>query len=235
MARGRMIDKRISRSKKLGKVSDKAKVLYFMLYPHLDCEGRIAFDDLEDLKDEIMPKFKNWSFRKIADGLNELADIELIQLYPDNKKIAMEFDKFEEFQTGMKKDREAPSKISSYGVAQDNSGVFRITPSLSLKKYKEGKKEGISFSFEKKKFLNITDEDIKGWSEAYPKCDIKLCLLQMGEWLLSDPKRKKSNYRRFITNWLKKEQDQGGTKGSKEDWKKKRDDEAKKIEESEDA
>ena len=145
MARGRMIDKRVGKSKKLGKASDKAKVLWFMIYPHLDVAGRIAFDDLDDLRVEIIPYFKNWPLKKIADSLNELADIDLIWLYPNDNKIAMEFKKFENFQIGLRKDREAPSEISPPGESPENSGSFRISPALRLRlklNIKEGRKEG---------------------------------------------------------------------------------------------
>ncbi len=125
-----MIDKRVGMSKKLGKVSDKAARLYFMIYPHLDKKGRIAFDDLGDLKVEIIP-WLNWSIKKIGDSLNELADVGLIELYPNDDKIAMQFDKFEDFQT-IREDREAASKIESPGITLEDSGVFRITPLLSL-------------------------------------------------------------------------------------------------------
>jgi len=141
MARGRMIDKRVSMSKKLGKISDESKVLWFMILPHIDREGRIAFDDLEDLKDEIIPKFKDWELKKIADCLNELADIKLIRLYPNGENIAIQYERFEDFQTGLRKDREAPSKIKS--PTSVDSGVFRISPALRLNKgnIKEGRKE----------------------------------------------------------------------------------------------
>jgi len=143
MARGRMIDKRVSNSKKLGRVSDKGKVLWFMLYPHLDREGRIAFDDLEDLQDEILPRFKDWTLQDIAASINEIADVELIGLYSDKNKIAMDFKKFEDFQVGLRKDREAKSVIAA-PKNPENSGVLRITPALSLSiiKRKEGRKEG---------------------------------------------------------------------------------------------
>ena len=135
-----MIDKRISMSKKLGKVHDKARVLYFMIYPHLDREGRIKFEDVEDLKDEVIPKFKDWAFKKIAEALNELADVELIVLYPNGKDIAMQFTRFEDFQSGLRKDREAESIVPEH---PESSGVYRITPalSLSIRKLKEGRKE----------------------------------------------------------------------------------------------
>ena len=36
----------------------------------------------------------------------------------------------------------------------------------------------------------------------------------MREWLLANPSKKKKNYRRFITNWLTRTQDKGGSKKS---------------------
>jgi len=124
-----MIDKRVGNSKKLGKVSDKAARIYFMVYPHLDSAGRIAFDDLDDLKIEIIPYLKGWGLWKIATSLDELADIGLITLYPNKGKIAMQFERFGDFQT-IRKDREAASKINAPGVAPAGSGVLRLTPAL---------------------------------------------------------------------------------------------------------
>jgi len=73
----------------------------------------------------------------------------------------------------------------------------------------------ITFNFEKRKWENITDEDKKGWKKAYPACDITIELAKMADWLLSNPKKRKKNYRSFITNWLSRQQDRGGTKVGK--------------------
>lgn len=52
------------------------------------------------------------------------------------------------------------------------------------------------------------------WDElakAYPACDIRRQFLAMEQWLKSNPaKAHKSNWRRFVTNWLQREQDRGG-------------------------
>jgi hypothetical protein len=40
----------------------------------------------------------------------------------------------------------------------------------------------------------------------YPNVDIVHELGMMDDWLDSNPRRRKKNYRRFITNWLKAEQ-----------------------------
>lgn len=71
----------------------------------------------------------------------------------------------------------------------------------------------INFSYEKKIWENITDEDKELWAKAYPACNIRAELLKMAVWLLADKTRKKIQYKRFITGWLSRSQDSGGTKG----------------------
>jgi len=57
----------------------------------------------------------------------------------------------------------------------------------------------------------VSDELRSELHEAYPACDLDRQLRQMTLWLKSNPQRaKKSNWLRFINNWLKKEQDRGG-------------------------
>lgn len=216
MARGRMIDRRISKSKKLAALkSDRSRVLYFMIYPHLDCEGRYSADP-EEVKEDCCPKLK-YSFQKIAESIIDLANVGLLVLYEDeDENPYIEFTKFEPFQHGMRKDREAPSSILSSQDVQTNSG---LTPSLylrlSLSLRKEGKKEEIYFDFKERKFFNIKDEDKEGWKDAYPACKIVMELKKMREWLLANPEKRKKNYRRFIVNWLIRTQEKGGTREGK--------------------
>ena len=61
----------------------------------------------------------------------------------------------------------------------------------------------------------MTENDIAAWAKAYPACDIKAELLRSAEWLKANPTKTKSNYRRFITNWLNRTQDRGGSKTAK--------------------
>lgn len=68
----------------------------------------------------------------------------------------------------------------------------------------------INFNFEKEIWENITDKDKEGWRKAYPACDIDIEIAQIREWFISNPSRKKQNYRRCITNWLTKSQERGG-------------------------
>jgi len=70
----------------------------------------------------------------------------------------------------------------------------------------------ISFSIEERRWEEISALDMESWAKAYPACDINTELAKAGEWIIANPaKGKKSNYRRFIVNWLSRSQDRGGT------------------------
>jgi len=62
-------------------------------------------------------------------------------------------------------------------------------------------------------FAGVTDLDREAWRQAYPACDIDRQLAAMHEWLRSNPeKAHKKRWRRFVTNWLSRQQERGGDK-----------------------
>ncbi len=207
-----MIDKRISKSKKLAALKhDRSRVLYFIIYPHLDVEGKFTGDP-EEIKEDCCPKLR-YSIRRIAESIIELANEELLILYELNKRPYIKYTKFEDFQTGIRKDKEAPSRIPDPVRTKDGpTPSLYLSLSLKLRKVKEGSKtDAILFDFENREWLNIKIEDKSGWLAAYPACDIEIELYKMREWLLANPDKRKKNYRRFIVNWLTRTQDKGGS------------------------
>ena len=63
-----------------------------------------------------------------------------------------------------------------------------------------------------KTFHAVTEEDVSKYRELYPAVNVEQELRNMYGWLDSNPKRLKTRggIRRFITNWLSKEQNGGG-------------------------
>lgn len=61
--------------------------------------------------------------------------------------------------------------------------------------------------------FEISQEDIDLWAGLYPAVDVMQDLRSMKGWLLSNPKKKKTKggIKRFITNWLSKSQNSGGS------------------------
>lgn len=218
MARGRMIDKRISKSEKFAALKfDRSRILYFMILPHLDVDGRFSGDPKE-IKEDCCPRLK-YSIRQVAQVLIDLDRVNLLNLYEIDGKAYIEYTKYEDFQIGLHRDREAPSRIPAFsGLSPELAGVTpSLILSLSLRKFKEGRKESkedVAFDFQRGEFLFISEKDKEIWQKAFPACDIQICLHQMAAWLLANPDKTKKNYKRFIVNWLTKEQQRGGTKGT---------------------
>ena len=54
---------------------------------------------------------------------------------------------------------------------------------------------------------NISADDIKQWEVAYPNAHVAQQIEAMNQWLISNPsKAKKKLWRKFITNWLARQQ-----------------------------
>lgn len=108
MPEGRMLQRRISESKKLGALnSDAARLLYTWLIPWLDCEGRHSADpDL--IKGSVLPKCRDWDIEKVTANLYALNDAGLLQLYKSNGETWLQLSRTIQ---KINKEREAPSKI----------------------------------------------------------------------------------------------------------------------------
>jgi hypothetical protein len=95
-----------------------------------------------------------------------------------------------------------------YDMASQKGDALSVSVSVL------SKSSSLSFNKNLKVWEGITEKDRAGWGEAYPACDIDIELAKMREWILANgAKGKKSNYRRFITNWLSRTQDRGGSGG----------------------
>jgi hypothetical protein len=61
-------------------------------------------------------------------------------------------------------------------------------------------------------WAGITDADRQGWAVAYPAAVVTQELAKAEEWLRAHPSRAvRKNWRKFLTGWLSRCQDKGGT------------------------
>jgi hypothetical protein len=70
----------------------------------------------------------------------------------------------------------------------------------------------IRLNIEEQEWENITKKDLQKWRQAYPACDVGIELARAAQHIISNPEKRKKNWRRYITNWLSRQQDWGGTK-----------------------
>jgi hypothetical protein len=213
-----MLNKAIILSKKINAVSEGAENLYYRLLVNADDFGRFRAE-AEIIKGQI------YTLRKINVGqitgrLQELTKIGLIRLYKVDGETYLEITKFEEhqkFRSDIPKKREYPAPVTYLGQLDTARNVTERAETGSPCERNSNKNRNKSLLYNKnlKEWEGITVEDKKGWREAYPACNIELELKRMIEWIISNPEKgKKSNWRRFITGWLMRQQDRGGTKGA---------------------
>jgi len=73
-----------------------------------------------------------------------------------------------------------------------------LTPSVPSEKISLG---------EDGKWAGIPEKLSSSWSEAYPAVNVPAELAKAAAWIIANPKNRKSNYARFLTNWLGRAQD----------------------------
>lgn len=105
---------------------------------------------------------------------------------------------------------DTPSHLNLNSNLKAKSNTVSASTPLQLPKRKPAL--SVQFNFSTRLWENIPDEKVKEWSEAFPACKVERELTKMAEWLEANPTKRKSNYARFIFNWLTKSQDRGGTK-----------------------
>lgn len=111
MARGRMLSQTVATDKKLNELSVEAELLYLKAIPHLDRDGLIMGDPTL-LWAQVCPRRSDLMPRMIG-IIEELLSSGLVIAYEDNDDTVLFFPGFTKNQTGMRYDREAPSRFGA--------------------------------------------------------------------------------------------------------------------------
>jgi|GEM_PF-4877675 len=106
------------------------------------------------------------------------------------------------------------TKITSENTTENTTDIYKQTKNSSKEKNINIKDSSLKSKSSSKKIYynavsgtleNISEEDIRKWSEAFPGVDVKLQIKRMEVWLEANPKKRKKNYKKFIVNWLGRE------------------------------
>lgn len=74
-------------------------------------------------------------------------------------------------------------------------------------------RKGITFDYEAGHFQQVPMDLVEKWQQAYPAVDVLSELRRMEAWASANPVNRKSNWQRFIVNWLTRAQDRAGRAG----------------------
>lgn len=100
-------------------------------------------------------------------------------------------------------------------VAPHTAPPYPAEPTqVSIEGKQELKEEGetrapakVTFDWQTGAFTGLADEHFDRWRKAFPAVDVRASVLRAAAWLAANPANRKSNYLRFLTNWLTREQD----------------------------
>ena len=199
MAEGRMLKKEISDSKKLGRLpSDRPRVLYLMMLPHLDVKGRL-YADPKKIKGQIVTMLP-YSTAAIQKALEQLHEVGLIVLYLINGDQHLEYTRFSDFQS-LNPKREAETKI--LGPTPENSCGLKRTPlkdKLSKDKLSKDKKKEKYLTF-----VFLSKEEHKKLVQRFGETTTSKLIDDL-DYYISNNKKGKDPYTdhyRTICRWAK--------------------------------
>lgn len=147
MAKGRMLQNRISKSQKLSSLSnDTVRLLYTWMLSHLDINGNFYADPV--MVNNLVFTRLGHPPRVIASALDELEKVGLIQRYQCNGDIYLNYPDFEEKQPRLYPEREGNPDIPklTHELLMNNTEVTQ--PQIKLKEIKLKEKKCSREGFE---------------------------------------------------------------------------------------
>lgn len=222
----RVIKESIRTSKSVNALNDFEFRLWLYLITYVDDYGRGSADP-ELLRGLVFPRRKGVTEKQIQTALDSLANTGMVILYEYDGEPFFYFPnwgKHQRIQTKHSKfpdpgDCDAsqlvtvghgepplesnPSRIQSESKKNINSTELPSAPPVLTLLLNDGSE------------FEIREQDVAEWQEAFPNVDVMQQLRSMKLWCRDNPKKRKtkSGIRRFITNWLDREQNRGGDRG----------------------
>ena len=239
MARIRSIKPQFWTSEQVAECSPNARLLFIGLWNFCDDYG-IHPASVKRLKMEIYPSddFHSEDIRRmigelLANGLIEEYEIDGAQYWrvtgwdkhqkPDTKtglypmpdgnvggKIRRQNAEEPKPVRRTVAERSPPEKEKEKEKEKENTSAPNDSANLPAPEKPEAKKHAVEF--DGSSFSGINGfADV--WRKAYPAVDLNIEISKAAAWLAANPKNRKSNYARFLTNWLARAQDRAPAQG----------------------
>lgn len=224
----RIIKESIRTSKSINQLTDFQFRLWTYLITYVDDYGRGSADP-ELLKGFVFPRRKGVTESNIKAGLTDLACAGLINLYEVDGESYLCFPTWAKHQRIQQKRSKFPAPDDGQRISTVCHGDIppesnpnpnpNPNPNMNPKNVcaeQSSTPPVIELPLNDGTMYPISQEQSQEWAGLYPAVDVIQQLRQMRGWLDSNPTRRKTKrgVSRFITNWLSREQDKGGSRPS---------------------
>ena len=219
----RVIKESIRTSKKVNALSDFEFRLWLYLITYVDDYGRGSADP-ELIKNLVFPRRKGITEQQIQKGLDSLANTGMVILYEYDEEPFLYFPNWDKHQRIQSKKSKFPDPKE--GMLSQNSTVThgdsppraRVLNPIQSNTNPNNSTElpsappVLTLTLNDGSEYGISQADIDEWRTTFPNVDVMQQLQAMKLWCKDNPKRRKTKkgVRRFVSNWLDREQNRGG-------------------------
>jgi len=194
--------------------------------------GKLLNEKGNPASDEELAFILRTTEKKIAFALKILCSpsVKWLNISPNEKKsVTTSFQEFQEFQERKNqkhiKDGDIKTALarSKTKILKENSQEIPEIPGIPGKSgvflnstQHNTTQHSVRFDYENRTLTGLTDQDYTEWIEAFPAVDVRREIKSACQWLVDNPTKRKKQVRRFLTNWLRRQQERGGSKNKQQ-------------------
>lgn len=206
----RLLSGRLHISNSIRRLSPLEEIVFIHLVLSCDDYGRF-YGDPEILKGHMFPG-RGITAKQIIDSLAKLEGEDMIVRYSAEGLEYIQLVNWTKYQKPRAKESKYPSPPPDCDTSQHGKSD---KPKKEAVTSKDDTPEFVSIPLNDGTSFSVTESAVNRYEQLYPSVDVRQELRNMVGWSEANPtKRKtKNGIARFITSWLSRKQDSGGTKG----------------------
>lgn len=207
----RLLKEGITDSPKIDRLTPEEEVFFYRLLVIADDYGRIDARPAV-LRARCFPLKESLTVHKIESWLLALQRADLLHRYQVGSEVFAEIANWEQ---RVRSKGRYPQPTGTCWLSLDGqlSDISQSIDSKTATYDRLGKGKGLglgatlAIAFDGTQFTGIDSKKLELWQKAYPAIDLQTETAKAAVWLVANPKNRKSNYERFLTNWFVKSQD----------------------------
>lgn len=219
MARIRTIKPEFQQSESMGRVSRDARLLFILLWPICDDEGRTRANPR--MLSSLLFPYDDDAQVKIVEWLFELEREKCVRLYSISGNAYLQIENWKSHQ---RIDKAFPSRIAPPPIQERSRTSAKPKRERSALEWNgmEGTKDSVEPAAvsppaisiptnRKDEEFPITAEQVLEFAALYPNVDIGQELREMRGWSIANQSKRKTSggMLKFVNSWLAREQDKG--------------------------
>lgn len=206
----RLLSGRLNISNSIRRLSPLEEIVFIHLVLSCDDYGRF-YGDAEILKGNLFPG-RSITAKQIIDSLAKLESEDMIVRYSADGLEYLQLVNWTKYQKPRAKESKYPSPPPDCTSRQrSQSGESK----KEIAKAVDDSPEFVAIPLNDGTTFAVTEAAVNRYEQLYPSVDVRQELRNMVGWSEANPARRKTKngIARFITSWLSRRQNSGGTKG----------------------